>query len=159
MLLRNYVPHSRKARSLRKGASQVFSISQSRKTRSSSSLHTTAQATEVSQGKSNVRLCAFCKEEHSINRCKAFADLPVKQRRAHAQSSRLCYNCLGSGHSVESCSSKGRCLTCQAKHHTRLHIDNVRSSRAHPPAPENQQNMTEQSTSALPKRVPPAWSP
>ena len=35
----------------------------------------------------------------------------------------LCFNCLNICHSVESCSSKGRCFVCGKKHHTKLHLD------------------------------------
>ena len=42
--------------------------------------------------------------------------------------SRLCLNCLGSGHGVDSCTSKGRFLVCVARHHTKMHSENLVSS-------------------------------
>ena len=34
---------------------------------------------------------------------------------------RLCYNCLGTGHSVKDCPSNMRCRTCEKAHHTLIH--------------------------------------
>ena len=45
-------------------------------------------------------------------------------RRPQARScssQHLCFNCLGSNHSIEACTSRRTCRECSQKHHTQLH--------------------------------------
>ena len=67
--------------------------------------------------------CSYCKGEHFIGYCPKFAACPTAQRRTHAASAKLCFNCLNSNHSADVCRSKGRCFVCSNKHHTKLHSD------------------------------------
>ncbi|XP_031784830.1 uncharacterized protein LOC103316094 [Nasonia vitripennis] len=65
--------------------------------------------------------CSFCSADHFVGYCQKFGACSPTQRRQHAESARLCTNCLSSHHSINACTSKGRCLACGDKHHTRLH--------------------------------------
>lgn len=65
--------------------------------------------------------CSFCSADHFIGYCHKFGNCTPAQRRQHAETARLCTNCLSSHHNIDACNSKGRCLACGAKHHTQLH--------------------------------------
>ena len=65
--------------------------------------------------------CSFCGGEHFVGYCSKFSACSQDQRRSHAATAKLCFNCLNSSHSVDVCNSKGRCIVCGEKHHTKLH--------------------------------------
>lgn len=69
-----------------------------------------------------VRACSVCQEQHSVLQCPSFLSLSPKDRHARVKELALCFNCLRLGHGVESCTSKWRCRTCEAPHHTLLHF-------------------------------------
>lgn len=65
--------------------------------------------------------CLFCKtSNHTIYKCLKFKALPNPQKRQFVKDNKLCYNCLGTKHSVDQCSSRG-CVVCNKSHHTLLH--------------------------------------
>ena len=66
-------------------------------------------------------ICSFCKGEHFIGYCPKFSVCPQAQRRAHAASAKLCFNCL---------KRKGRCFVCGNKHHTELHTGSSKVANA-----------------------------
>ena len=67
--------------------------------------------------------CPQCKEsDHRLWSCKKFAELSLDARKASVAASRLCFNCLGTGHNAPNCTSKYTCKTCKKKHHTLLHV-------------------------------------
>ncbi|XP_018365041.1 PREDICTED: uncharacterized protein LOC108762507 [Trachymyrmex cornetzi] len=68
--------------------------------------------------------CVGCSGNHSVSKCKEFLDKTVEQRGAFARQSRLCLNCLRSGHFLQQCPSKSRCSHCSRSHHSLLHFSN-----------------------------------
>ena len=66
--------------------------------------------------------CAVCDSTtHRTWACEKFNEKSVKDRRMLVNEKRLCYNCLGTGHSVKDCPSNMRCRTCEKAHHTLIH--------------------------------------
>lgn len=65
--------------------------------------------------------CTYCKGEHKLSNCKQFASEEYDKRHDYVQTSRLCFNCLGSNHSANICRSVIRCRICRRKHHSLLH--------------------------------------
>ncbi|XP_026333270.1 uncharacterized protein LOC113240236 [Hyposmocoma kahamanoa] len=65
--------------------------------------------------------CSFCTENHKLYNCKKFAKENTDTRRNFVQTHHLCFNCLGSDHSVYQCTISTRCRLCKKKHHTLLH--------------------------------------
>lgn len=65
--------------------------------------------------------CALCKQAHRLYACTIFKGLSVESRRNEAKRLNLCYNCLGSNHMLQKCTSRN-CKHCSKKHHTLLHI-------------------------------------
>ena len=45
-----------------------------------------------------------------------------KDRKNLVWTSKLCFNCLNSGHSTKECKSKHTCKTCHSKHNSLLHL-------------------------------------
>ncbi|KOB76380.1 Uncharacterized protein OBRU01_05853 [Operophtera brumata] len=74
--------------------------------------------------------CPYCKETHKIANCKQFAKEGYKARHDFVQTKRLCFNCLGSNHSVKYCRSYPCSRLCKRKHNSLLHPDNSSSSSA-----------------------------
>ncbi|KYN09171.1 hypothetical protein ALC57_18726 [Trachymyrmex cornetzi] len=68
--------------------------------------------------------CVGCSGNHSVLKCKEFLDKTVEQRGDFARQSRLCLNCLRSGHFLQQCPSKSRCSHCSRSHHSLLHFSN-----------------------------------
>ncbi|KAJ8976397.1 hypothetical protein NQ317_003947 [Molorchus minor] len=80
--------------------------------------------TRVNTNSNDNKKCMYCNlSNHSIYKCLKFKALPITQKRQFIQTNRLCFNCFGSKHTVERCTSRG-CSTCQRKHHTLLHYNN-----------------------------------
>ncbi|KAH0945147.1 hypothetical protein HN011_000506, partial [Eciton burchellii] len=57
-----------------------------------------------------------------------------KQRSILAREKRVCFNCLRSGlrsgHFTPKCSSKSRCVHCRRAHHSLLHSEKGRTTKA-----------------------------
>ncbi|KAL7305859.1 hypothetical protein TKK_0002095 [Trichogramma kaykai] len=64
-----------------------------------------------------------------------------QQRGEVCRSKCLCMNCLNKSHSIDRRPSASRCLICQGKHHTKLHIGNNKVSRSRNNAEETSSSM------------------
>ena len=73
--------------------------------------------------KATIETCPCCNEAHKLFMCKKFESLNVKDRKNVAYNSKLCFNCLSSGHVTKDCKSKSSCKKCQARHNTLLHVE------------------------------------
>ena len=51
--------------------------------------------------------CKYCSKEHSIRECESFKVIDVQKRLDSAKEKNVCLNCLGNGHRVEDCKSRG----------------------------------------------------
>ena len=84
---------------------------------------------------------AYTKATHSLDSCKSFQALSHEQNMSVVKDSRLCVNCLGSGHFVKECPSSQRCKECHQPHHSMLHIDskskNHKAAKASPHSGES----------------------
>lgn len=93
--------------------------------------------------------CEFCAESHKLCFCKKFAQQTCTQRRDFVTENSICYNCLGSNHSVNNCRCPTNCKICKKRHHSLLH--EIGNSRVTPSATErNSMEGTSSSTSATP---------
>ena len=63
------------------------------------------------------RVCAHCKEQHSISRCSKFSQLATSDRLDFAKQQSLCLNCLSKGHRHKECPSSNRCFVCRYTSH------------------------------------------
>ena len=70
---------------------------------------------------SNDYSCQVCRKSHHLGRCDEFKRMTIAQRRTLANRSKLCYNCLRSGHNAQNCDSSYRCRECNRRHHSMLH--------------------------------------
>ncbi|XP_011165898.1 uncharacterized protein LOC105200169 [Solenopsis invicta] len=66
-------------------------------------------------------VCVFCKQAHKIYTCKIFKELSIESQRNETKRLNHCYNCLGSNHTTQKCTSR-ICRHCSKKHHTLLHM-------------------------------------
>ncbi|XP_054746184.1 uncharacterized protein LOC129250602 [Anastrepha obliqua] len=65
--------------------------------------------------------CIFCNGPHKIYSCEKFRDLDANGKSKFVRESRLCMNCLSSGHYKAKCNSTSACRICHQRHHTLLH--------------------------------------
>ncbi|XP_055590885.1 uncharacterized protein LOC129742966 [Uranotaenia lowii] len=100
--------------------------------------------------------CPFCNETwHSPFHCQRFLRLKISERVEAANRSRVCRNCLQSGHFATNC-TRSSCRLCQQKHHTMLHA--TRSSVPNPSNPRlsqlsNAQPTNQESTHIYPQQA------
>ena len=87
------------------------------------SKRTALKIQESSRPSANKVKCVVCESNHPVFLCTVFKELSIEDRWGKVKQNRLCYNCLSRGHSVSSCTSKGRCRKCNNTHHTLLHND------------------------------------
>ena len=59
--------------------------------------------------------CTYCNKDHTSNRCNIITDIAA--RKTFLRENNRCYNCLRSGHTVNTCFSKYVCFHCKGKHH------------------------------------------
>ncbi|XP_036340901.1 uncharacterized protein LOC118750283 [Rhagoletis pomonella] len=72
------------------------------------------------------RVCVKCNStDHTITKCPIFASISLENCRNFINGKSLCFNCLKSGHTSYSCSSKFRCKECHRRHHTLVHPTTV----------------------------------
>ena len=72
--------------------------------------------------KENLQTCLFCKEHHHLDKCKKFADMPLRDRKDFFFDKFLCFGCDSSRqHQAASCKNKLVCRVCSAIHPTCLH--------------------------------------
>ncbi|XP_013189615.2 uncharacterized protein LOC106134183 [Amyelois transitella] len=81
--------------------------------------------------------CTYCKNNHYICHCTDFTTLTVEQRRDFAKNNNLCFNCLVKGHSIRNCRQRTTCRTCNYKHHTLLHNENLITKTAIADSPDS----------------------
>lgn len=79
----------------------------------------------------NIKIvCIFCKQtSHKIYTCAQFKNLNFKEKSQFVSANQLCFNCLGSKHVSNKCTSSQFCRVCSRKHHTLLHNDYNNSRR------------------------------
>lgn len=65
--------------------------------------------------------CSYCQGNHRISSCNNFVKLDNNAKRLFIQNNKLCFNCLGNGHSVKFCKSTTSCHICKRRHHSLLH--------------------------------------
>ena len=74
------------------------------------------------------------KANHPLYSCKSFQALSHERKISVVKDSRLCVNCLGSGHFGKECPSSWRCKKCHQPHHLLLHIgsksENCKAAKA-----------------------------
>lgn len=80
------------------------------------------QAMHATSPNPNVCKMQECQEKHSIRICPLFLKLTVPERIEKARQLGLCLNCLSHGHRTVKCNSERKCLTCNKRHHTLLHL-------------------------------------
>ncbi|XP_011251973.2 uncharacterized protein LOC105248729 [Camponotus floridanus] len=88
----------------------------------------TVQANTATFARQSSGPCPVCKTPHYLSRCQQFVIKSPNQRREIVKNSNLCFNCLGTKHSVKNCQSKNTCRICQKRHHSLLHLDSASSS-------------------------------
>lgn len=71
-----------------------------------------------------VDLCPICKQSHKISVCDKFLQLAPKARYLEIKKHKLCTNCMGTGHTYQTCSFDKNCSICNKKHNLLLHFDN-----------------------------------
>ena len=64
-----------------------------------------------------VKLCLFCKGNHSPTTCRIIQD--CEARISIIKEKRVCFNCLGK-HKVNNCQSHFKCRICKKTHHTSI---------------------------------------
>jgi hypothetical protein len=74
--------------------------------------------------------CEYCSGPHKLCFCKQFASEDFVKRHEFVTNNRMCYNCLGSNHSVRFCQKTTSCRICKRKHHSLLHPNEVSTSTA-----------------------------
>lgn len=73
-------------------------------------------------------LCVVCSGGHAHYKCPELRRKSVMERKKLVGQHNLCFNCLGSGHMLKSCSWKGSCMKCGKRHHSLLHTDSMSKS-------------------------------
>ena len=71
-----------------------------------------------------IKVCTFCeKQYHDIDSCRNFLAKPLEERKRFAQTKRLCFGCLDTGHTSRLCKQRLACKECSRRHPTCLHGD------------------------------------
>lgn len=84
--------------------------------------------THTSQPQTNFN-CSYCRlNGHKIYTCDKFSKLSYPEKSKFVFDNKMCRNCLGSKHALETCLSKG-CYVCSGRHHSLLHIDSRNSAQ------------------------------
>lgn len=103
--------------------------SQSSEYSSSSSLN---PAQSLNAGNSHGEIiCPLCKDDsHYLHKCKTFKDWNVTSRWNYVRDKHICFNCLFRNHTTKECPMNFVCQVCKQRHHSLLHGDESRSSKA-----------------------------
>ncbi|XP_059050192.1 uncharacterized protein LOC131845174 [Achroia grisella] len=75
--------------------------------------------------------CEYCSGNHKLCFCMDFISESYKNRHEFVVNNRICFNCLGSNHSVRFCQKPINCRVCQKRHHSLLHPPNLTSETSH----------------------------
>ncbi|CAG7821634.1 unnamed protein product, partial [Allacma fusca] len=79
------------------------------------------QSQQPSQAKPFTPSCSICKGAHLTFKCSQLECATDNDKKSIINKSKLCTNCLKSGHSWKECRSPFTCQQCKQKHHTILH--------------------------------------
>jgi len=71
--------------------------------------------------------CKMCTGDHNHFQCPILIAMPVMGRRNAIKKRSLCFNCLWDGHTVSNCPSPNVCHSCNGKHHSLLHLEELDS--------------------------------
>lgn len=94
---------------------------------------------EESTSKSNVKPtivrvfskpCVYCEETHSLEICKKYLNLPLKDRYSFLKSKGLCFACLKPGHLKTNCKQRLTCTHCMKNHPTILHVNSQKNKES-----------------------------
>lgn len=74
---------------------------------------------------SKTKICKVCSDNHDIWNCSIFKQLSAAQRWNKAKELKLCFRCLGSGHSGSTCNRMKVCgiQGCRKNHNRLLHCE------------------------------------
>lgn len=76
----------------------------------------------------SINNCIFCgQNSHKIYKCDRFIKLAYNDKQKFVNDKKLCFNCLGTGHSKNNCTSTN-CFLCSQNHHTLLHNPQFQSA-------------------------------
>ena len=71
--------------------------------------------------KAQAKRCPFHEREgHSLEECKAFGVMTLREKTKWIMKARLCFRCLGEGHRASSCKESVECTICKDHHHLAL---------------------------------------
>ncbi|XP_052759203.1 uncharacterized protein LOC128202543 [Galleria mellonella] len=70
-------------------------------------------------------VCEYCAGNHKLCFCKEFSSKGYDKRHEFVANNRICFNCLGSNHSVRFCQKATNCRICKKRHHSLLHPPNM----------------------------------
>ncbi len=76
--------------------------------------------TQSNSGNSSLS-CNICHRQHYTYKCPTLLSQTVEQRSETVKQKRLCFNCLGTDHTVYTCPSKKSCRECNRRHNSLLH--------------------------------------
>ncbi|XP_061767092.1 uncharacterized protein LOC133559382 isoform X1 [Nerophis ophidion] len=92
---------------------------------------TTNSSHSTSSGHANTVTCLFCKRNgHTLDKCFKFMEKMVQDRVKFAQTEKLCFGCLKTGHHSKKCDKRSTCDKCQRRHSTCLHYKFMERKRA-----------------------------
>ena len=72
------------------------------------------------------RPCFRCSHDHHLDNCPDFLKLSLPEKRAYAETNKLCFACLNQRHVAKHCKHRKWCKVCQKPHPTSLHDDKWR---------------------------------
>ena len=109
---------------------QVFNFGKQKEKTAKVNVHSTAM--DDVTGKVGKRVsCRLCSKQHSLTECGLLKRKSVADSFSHAQSGRLCFNCLKQGHISKRCYQESifNVSGCTRKHHALLHRDHGGNER------------------------------
>ena len=74
--------------------------------------------------------CPCCHGHHTLDRCEQFLAMDVQARRDFVTRKSLCFKCMLLGHNAKICTDQSSCQTCNKRHHTLLHMDEMAAALA-----------------------------
>ncbi|XP_046812400.1 uncharacterized protein LOC124421361 [Lucilia cuprina] len=66
-----------------------------------------------------------CAVGHNLNRCSKFRNLSINEKWDKVRDGKVCFRCLGVGHSNKMCKSNFICGSCNGDHYTLLHREKI----------------------------------
>ena len=73
------------------------------------------------------------KPTKALSACKAFREMPVKERRSIVRKEKACHLCLNYNHFAKDCTREYKCNNCQGRHNILL-CDQKTSQKSHEPS-------------------------